>query len=46
MPDTLTTIEEPVYVAISNDGDLASCIGIWPGDETDAELLQSLKEIR
>ena len=26
--------------------DLASCIGTWPGDETDSELLHSLKEIR
>jgi hypothetical protein len=46
MPETLTTTEEPVYAAIPNDGDLASCIGTWPGEETDAELLQSLKEIR
>jgi hypothetical protein len=46
MPETLTTTEEPVYAAIPNDGDLASCIGAWPGDETDAELLQSLKDIR
>ena len=46
MPDTLTKIETPVYAAIPNDGDLAGYIGTWPGDETDAELLQSLKDIR
>jgi hypothetical protein len=46
MPETLTTTEEPVYAAIPNDGNLTDCIGTWPGDETDAELLQSLKDIR
>lgn len=46
MPETLTTAEQPVYAPIPNDGDLDSYVGTWPGDETDAELLQSLKEIR
>jgi hypothetical protein len=25
---------------------LDQCIGTWPGDETDEELLQQLKDIR
>jgi hypothetical protein len=46
MKEEMQSPTQPVYNTVSNNGDLKSCIGIWPGDETDSELLQSLKQTR
>lgn len=46
MSSSPLTPEAPVYEIVANDGALADCIGAWSGDETDIELLESLKEIR
>ena len=33
-------------ITLTGDYILEQCIGTWPGDETDEELLQQLKDIR